>query len=153
MKKIVRLTESDLVKLVKRVVNEQMKISQVPSKESANVDGKTLTSGEKIIIRNDDGNFNYYGTIDEINYYDNELTLTVNGGVLFGIEVETAIKRKREPFNGEVMFGRNCSRFTIRYPKIGQIQFTNNLKVHTVNFSRLNPSYLMDTNKDADCNS
>ena len=140
MKKIVRLTESDLVKLVKRVINEQMKISQVPGKESANIDGKTLTSGEKIIIRNDNGNFNYYGTIDEINYYNNELTLTVNGGVLYGAEIENAKAKEREPSKG---MDRECLRVKIRYPELGEIKFSNKIKINTLQFSGLGAGYLV----------
>jgi len=42
MKKIIRLTESDLMRLVKRVINEQIKTSNGPSKPTDSYKGKTV---------------------------------------------------------------------------------------------------------------
>jgi hypothetical protein len=142
MKKIVRLTESDLVKLVKRVVNEQMKISQVPGKESVNVNGKTLTSGEKILIHNDDNTNNYYGTIDEIELNDDELMITVNGGLVFGVDIDIAIKRKNEPMFAKTQIDKKCLRVKIQKPfYIDKVYFGK--YVHTLNFSGLNNYYMV----------
>ena len=41
MKKIIRLTESDLMRLVKRVINEQIITSNGPSKPTDSYKGKT----------------------------------------------------------------------------------------------------------------
>jgi len=41
MKKIIRLTESDLMRLVRRVINEQIKTSNGPSKPTDSYKGKT----------------------------------------------------------------------------------------------------------------
>ena len=67
MKKIVRLTESDLVRLVKRVINEQYTGTIIPPKKDMVKTGtvKDLTKGDKFLVRSEKG-ANIYGEIKEV---------------------------------------------------------------------------------------
>ena len=69
MKKIVRLTESDLVRLVKRVINEQpLGIITPPKKDMVKTGTvKDLTVGDKFLVKSEEfGGSNIYGKIMKV---------------------------------------------------------------------------------------
>ena len=147
MKKIVRLTESDLVRLVKRVINEQMKISDKPYLNSVQVGGKTLKVGDSIIVyneSNDDLYHYYYGTISDVELDGDKLIINIDGGTVINSDnVQSSMKKKTKP-DTFVQFGRNCLRISMPKPEsIDTVNFDK--PSHSLSFDKLDRVYLMSS--------
>jgi hypothetical protein len=133
------LEKNEPMKLVKDVqISEQLKYHLY----------RKITLEENIFRIFSEGYFKLVNEVrglfndDIIELNDDELMITVNGALVFGVDIDIAIKRKNEPMFAKTQIDKKCLRVKIQKPfYIDKVYFGK--YVHTLNFSGLNNYYMV----------
>jgi hypothetical protein len=155
MKRIVRLTESDLIKLVKRVINEQ----SGEDSDILNVGNVSLKIGDRILIAGKNSRFRYLGKISDLVVNNDMVDMKINGfltsheNILHANKLELERQetksgpRGKDALDWEIT--KRCVYVQFRKPsKIFTQQVADEKNVPTIEVENFDRAYVIDSSSD-----